>query len=127
MAACRGPGLNVEEMNYESPRECGRNTAEVRVFGAGGCPVTDCVSGETGERKGGGAGRETEGRRDGEGRERWRAEAGLGRKSREELGGPWGQRERMSLPPAKGTRAGGYCSVPLVQKPSAQPFPRTFP
>lgn len=29
----QGPGPNVEEMNYESPpRECGRNTAEVRVF-----------------------------------------------------------------------------------------------
>ena len=53
-------------------------------LGAGGCRVSDCISGETGEGKGGEQGRETEGRRDRKGRERWRAERqGSGGRARE--------------------------------------------
>lgn len=103
---------------YEFPRECGRNTAEVRVFPG----LEAAVLVERQER-----GREEKrGERQKEG-ETVRAEregrvAGLaGEEPRS-----WGQRGRMS--PSAPPRAHVlFLSTHLVQKPRAQPLPRTFP
>lgn len=126
VAACRGPGPNVEEMNYESPRECGRNTAEVRVFSGLEAALLLTVLVERQER-----GREeSRGERQKEG-ETGRAERDGGQRGRpgEEEPRSWGRavgaaRENEPFRPAKGTRV--IAQSPLFRSPVPSPSHAPF-
>lgn len=122
----QGPGPNVEEMNYESPRECGRNTAEVRVFSGLEAALLLTVLVERQDR-----GREeSRGERQKEG-ETGRAERDGGQRGRagEEEPRSWGRavgaaRENEPFCPAKGTRV--IAQSPLFRSPVPSPSHAPF-